>query len=107
DRAGIDAEGFGGFLAGDDEATPLAEVVHVEGALPHVAPSVRVSAEKCGSSHRRESHLRCQALRCTFLLWKTRGCGATPQASRTRTSHRTSVRPGKRSGWTCAPCPTG
>src|SRR5690606_3164044 len=34
DRAGIDAEGFGGFFAGDDEAAPLAEVVHVEGTLP-------------------------------------------------------------------------
>lgn len=39
DRAGIDAEGFGGFLAGDDEAAPLTEVVHVEGALPQLSTS--------------------------------------------------------------------
>jgi len=35
DRARINPERFGGFFAGDDQAAPLAEVVHVQGALPH------------------------------------------------------------------------
>src|SRR5690606_20786866 len=33
DRARIDAEGFGGFFAGDDQAAPCTQVFHIESAL--------------------------------------------------------------------------
>ena len=60
DRAGIDPERFGSFFAGDDQAAPIAEVVHIQGALPHeVTVRFDISGEM-GAYHRRSKHLRCQ-----------------------------------------------
>lgn len=50
DRAGIGPEGIGGFFARDDQAAPLTEVAHVEGAMPHGHTIRSERGRECDSS---------------------------------------------------------